>query len=540
MKRLFKLKRSIWVILLSMLSACGPSGNEKEPQNNDRLKAQRIDVDKEFTGTFYRKDKRDIDYLYFETTEKTMLKGVLSGVKGIDSEILFYTRDSSEPFKVINDNLESLEEKFGPLLIEPPGVIIALQPRRIVNQPEYEKEKYTFLLHSFSPVLPVEQEPNDSFENAQLMTDQGLTGYYSNVYSSEGGKSQTAIEKDFFYIDIETQTAQETDSENTIPEEEQKYLVSVTLTSVSGIDPVLRIYDSKENVLQVVDEKGLGQGEKIENFGITGHQKLVISVNAKDQKINDNDYYEISYELSKYRSENEFEPNDTILKASRITRSKTYANISSAQDKDFFYYENTSNKTEFMNFVFIPGAGMNLSAHITDINEKPLLTLNDAGIEENEGVSHLAIAPSERVYFLVENTAAETEKADYSIEMNQVEKKSSFEREPNNSPSKYNVLSSNGIISGYINPASDKDFFKIDVDKQSRMKIMVDGIENCRIEIKVTDKQAAVTSKETAKRFSEGLSFAAIVEPGSYIVAGCSESRGSLHEKTYRIKLEEQ
>ena len=263
---------------------------------------------------------RDIDYLFLPVEKGHMIRGELTGVKGIDGIILLYKPDVKKPFKIINDSQSSLGEQFGPLWIDPPGVLIAIHPRRNVNQNEYQELYYQFRANVFAPSTPIEYEPNDSIDEAQEITQGSILGYFSNVFASP-----KKLERDFFLIKIE---------------EDKKFSIKADLSGVQGIDAIMRVYDAKGEKLKVIDERGVGQGETLLSYGVQGPSKLYLSVNAKDHKINMHQYFELKISKAEYESKFELEPNDTKQKASILKENETFGEISDRHDVDFYRFVN--------------------------------------------------------------------------------------------------------------------------------------------------------------------------------------------------------
>lgn len=511
------------VLSLSLFTACSGDLSEKEPENDKRKNAQQIKSGQIFRGTFYSGKGTDTDFVFLRVSGNAMIKGELSGVKGIDSEIRLYRKGRAAPFKIINDQLSSLGEKFGPILVEEPGVVIALKTRKPVNQSQYTDLPYQFKVNTFSPPQPVEREPNDSYAEAQQI-DENITGYYSNVYISSTGGERKEVERDFFFVELT---------------EEKKYRIQIDLTGVAGVDPVLRLFDYKKNLLKVVDDKGLGQGETVPAYGVEGPDRLYMSVTAKDYRINENEYYQLEVDTSEYENKYEFEPNDSREKASDLTEEETMAEISDAGDIDWFQYQNRQQWPVILRVELVPERSFNPVLELYNSRGAKIHKFNNGEPEENEGISNRVLKPDQVIFLKVTSVEHSVDgPAEYLLKLNSDQLVDVNEVEPNDRPPQANEILPDSTVVGYINPNKDFDYFKVKIDKQQRFKVLLDALPDCRLSLKVADRKSAVFDKAGSERAGEGISLTTVLEPGGFIQISCEKALSNLYKTPYKLTIQ--
>ncbi len=510
----------ITISLLSCLLflSCYGTVSEVEPDNNQRKKAQIVKSDQTFEGSYYSAKGRDIDYLYLPVEKGHMIRGSLSGVKGIDGIVSMYRYDKKTPFKIISDSLSSLGEEFGPIWIEPPGVIITIQPKRNVNQPEYQELYYTFTPNIFAPSTPIEYEPNDTLETAQEIENQHMLGYYSNVFATP-----KRLERDFFYFDIK---------------EKKKFSVNVKLSGVQGIDTIMRVFSKNYEKLKVIDEKAIGQGENLLSYGVQGPSRLYLGINSKDHKINPNQYYEIEITKSEYQSKNELEPNDTLNRASILKEDETSGEISDRHDVDYYSYKNENRWPVQLSLRIVPEDNLNPRLEFIR-RKKSKILFDDGGKDEDEGLSNRIIAAKENIYIKIFTLDWEgSDSLPYKIILQAKQLVDNVEKEPNNKRIYANDVIPDSSVVGYINPNLDVDYFRLKTRKQDKFKILLDGIPDCRLSLSIADKLGYVSRNRVSKSMGDGISLTGIIEPDGLIILQCKRSKDNLFAAPYNMSIQ--
>ncbi|MDH4263733.1 MAG: hypothetical protein OEV78_11870 [Spirochaetia bacterium] len=507
----------IYILIPVLLTGlfCSHSISEKEPENNTRKLALKLEPKQILTGTFYSPSGIDIDYIYLTVDDSAMIKGQLSAVKGVDSEILFFNKGELAPFKTVNDNKSSLNENFGPYLISSPGVVIAIRPLQSLNEEKYSKLKYEFSYELTSAPLPMEKESNETIEQANKIENGLIRGYYNNALNGND------IEKDFFSINIP---------------EKQKYRLSANLSKVTGIDGVLRLFSKDGEKLLTVDNGATGEDENIYSYGVQGPTDLYFSVNSKDYKTSSSEYYELKVEVNPYEEKYELEPNNTIRTATPIKVSKIFGDFANDQDVDYYrFYNETFDTVSFFAEV-VPGSNYDIGIELYNgINMSPIVY--DDGLDEmSEGIASLIIKPLDTIYLKVyKKTIGKT--GAYTLNTLISVPSESQERELNNSIKSASNLEPSKGITGYINPGKDLDYYKIKIPVQGKYNIELESPENCTIAISILDVKGIKTEGKNAGKPGENISFQAILDPDSYILVQCNNADKPLYKNPYQLRI---
>lgn len=503
-------------ILLAGFLSCSGTVKESEPDNDIPGGAKVLRSGDKATGTFQNPKGFDRDFWQVDLSEPTMIRADLSGVKGVDSEIVLYSHGSSVPVKIINDAQSSLGEMMGPILVEPPYALVEVRTHHR-QRGTLSDLPYILNISTFEPSPPVEHEPNDTVEEATPVTGKYVIGYYSNVYRSDAREGPLEIERDFYRVDF--------------PEDE-RYIIQVELTGVSGVDPILRIYDESKTIVKTVDERGLGQGEILSSLGIQGPTIMYFAVNAKDQKISMSEYYELRFEQSEYQSRFEFEPNDSKETASLLNEEKTEGELADPLDVDYFRYENTFNYPVQLSLLVRPDEKLDMQIDAEGN------VYNDAGAGEDEGLSSIILPPGESFVFRLSSlNHPGGEPLSYKITMNAEQPTEFSEREPNNSRSKASELLPDTTITGYLNPNNDSDFFVVSLEKRDTYKIVLGEIPGCQAKLQIMDASGAVYETKTSKKSGEGISAGVLLEKKSYLRVSCESAQKNLFRSPYKLSL---
>jgi hypothetical protein len=519
MAYLYRVK--IYLLAFALLPGfyCSHSVSEKEPENNIRKQAQKLEPKQTLVGSFYSAAGTDVDYLYVSVDAPAMIKGQLSAVKGVDSEILFFRKGEAAPFKIVNDNKSSLNERFGPYLISSPGVVIAIRPTQPVNDEKYAKLKYEFSYELTAAPLPMEQEANDTIEQANPIEGGVgggvIRGYYGNALSGND------IEKDFFSINIP---------------EKQKYRLSAKLSKVTGIDGVLRLYSSDGEKLLTVDNGVTGEEENIFSYGVQGPTTLYLSVNSKDYKISDTEYYELKVDVNPYEEKYELEPNDTIREATPIKASKIFGDFSSDQDVDYYRFYNETFETVNFFAEVVPGSNYDIKMELYHGINLPPVVFDDGGDDMSEGIANWTVKPLETIYLKLGKKSSGKGGA-YTLNTQVDAPSENQEKEPNNSIKTATILEPEKGITGFINPNKDQDYYKLKIPGQGKYRIELESPTDCAMSISILDVKGNKTEGKIAAKPGENISLQTILDSEGYILAQCENATKPLYKNPYRLRI---
>lgn len=497
-------------------SFCSKKISENEPQNNIRKQALRLEPGQKLTGSYYSTNGLDIDYVYTEVTKPAMIKGHLSAVKGVDSEIQFFRKGEAMPFKTVNDNKSSLDERFGPFLIDEPGVVIAIRPVQPVNDHKYANLNYDFSFELFSPPEPVEQESNDTFEEANAITEGGvINGYYNNALNGND------LEKDFFYLDLP---------------EEKKYRVSANVRGVAGVDSILRMYSQDEEKLYVADDSGPGEPENIFSQGVQGPARIYFSVSAKDYKISESEYYQLKVTADPYEEKYELEPNDSISDATPIKVDKIFGDFSSGQDTDYYKFSNEKLETVNLSVELVPTSRYDIKLEFYPSRNAVPVVFNDGNEEASEGIATWSVKPLETVYLKI--SAKTMHAAAYVLNTEISSLPENQESEPNDSLKKATDLYPGKTMTAYMNPKTDRDYFKFKIPGQDKYDIRLESLSECTMEIAILDVRGNKTEGKVAGKPGEEIAFSTILDANGYALVTCENMSRPAYTSQYRLSIE--
>jgi len=515
MASLLRVNILISLLFISISFSCSHSISEKEPDNDNRKLALKLEPKQKVSGSFYSSTGTDMDYVYVSVDTPALIKGQLSAVKGVDSEILFFRKGEAAPFKIINDNKSSLNERFGPYLISSPGVVIAIRPLQSLNDEKYAKLKYEFFYEIMTPPSSMEQETNDTIELANIIDGGSIKGFYNNALSGND------IEKDNYYIDIP---------------ETQKYRLTVNLSKVTGIDGVIRVYSKEGEKLLTVDNGVAGEEENIYSYGVQGPTRLFLSVNAKDYKINDSEYYELKAEVNPYEEKYELESNDSIREATPIKVNKIFGDFSNDQDIDYYrFYNETFDTVSFMAEV-VPSSNYDIRLELYyGINVSPIV-FDDGSDDVSEGIASWVLKPLETVYLKVNKKSLGRAGA-YTLNTQFAPVSENQEREPNDSLRSATVFYTDKYINGYINPGKDQDYFKVKIPMQDKYSVELESPPECAMTVSILDVKGIKTEGKTASNPGENIELKAILDPDSFVLISCENSLKPMYKSPYRIHV---
>lgn len=510
------------LIIITVFSTAYCGIKESEPDNNNRRGAKLLSDGDSARGNFLAQQDKDVDFFKLDLSDNKMLSGTLTAVKGLDTKIIILPFGSEIPVKTINDQGSSLGEKFGPILIKPPGAYIKITHQNAIADPVLGEIPYEFSVKLTKPIEPAELEPNDYLAQAQVIEDKVL-GYYSNAVAFSLGKKPEP-ERDYYLIPVKG---------------DGRKLMEVRLSAVPGIDPVLRLLDKDGKILRQVDERGLNQGEIISSYGLGGEGQVYLSVTAKDQQIETDNFYELSVFINDYENQYEFEPNDKLDDATLLTESSTRAELSGTSDKDYYLIQNSNDYEIDISIEVRPSESSDIKLSLFTESANLLNEYADSGTGEPEGISLWRLKPQEQVFLLVESSLlAQTDSAPYIIAMDFESAADGQEQEPNNQP--VNALNiATGNLVGYINPANDVDTFVLEQLKEGSYKVVLEPMKGCIPQLKIGDNKAAFYLQKSARLEEEGITMNFKSEGTTYIQISCEKSSFGLFRNPYRLSITE-
>ncbi len=503
-------------ILASIILHCKETSQEMEPQNNSPDTAPSLLPGESLKGSYYSEVGHDIDFIFLPVESPQAVTVKLSPVKGINSYIMLYREAGKAPQKIVDDNLASLPESFGPFYLEPPGAWIAIAAKQKVNNPDYLND-YQYKLEYEAMETPgiMEIEPNDDAPSANPVTGGIYYGFFNNARAGD------ALEKDFFAMEING---------------DQKYRISVTLESPEKIDAVLKLFDEKMNLLLTIDQNGPGKNENILSYGVRGPGIHYFSVHAKNEET-DPEPYRLTVESEPYDDQYEFEPNEDLEHASPLRRETTLGDFSTGNDIDYYYYYNLSTQTQQLSVELVPGDEFDIRLELLNApGAKPVIF--DSGEEgEPEAISNWALKPLGSVYFKVMAAKSIGEAlATYRLVQHTEPLTDRMEREPNNDKSAAFKIIPGETLTGYINPADDIDFFT-NPGAEGRYRIHWVAPKDCEANLRILNASGYVTDSVSAKTMGEEIDFPAFLDTGGLVEISCAKTQKNLYNQKYELTV---
>lgn len=149
-------------------------------------------------------------------------------------------------------------------------------------------------------ILVTETGNNNSFKEADPMIDGVIHGILS-----------PKEDLDYYRIALKDSNQELSTSNSPHKIVQNRKRLSVSLTGVSNIDLELRLYNSKEKLLNVYDNNQVGEGEVIKSFDVTNMKMIYLLVKGgKENKVdNVNDSYKLTATVNNHIWNTELEPN---------------------------------------------------------------------------------------------------------------------------------------------------------------------------------------------------------------------------------------
>lgn len=510
------------ILFLSFTMAlfhCKKEIPEEEPLNDKVQSAPRVSAGDKIKGSYYSQAGRDIDFIFLEAPSPLLVKAALSPVKGVDSIIMLFEGAGDLPAKVVDDHLTSLPEAFGPFLVNPPGVWIAVSPKKGRNDPAYQDDYlYTLELKTFAlPAIPeaMEGEPNDDLEDANPV----VTGEYYGFFNNQ--RSGPSTEKDLFVIEFSG---------------EVRHRLSVAFEPPPEIDGVLRLYDEKMNPLLTIDRNGKGKPENILSYGVRGAGLKYLSLHAKGGEVAE-EPYRLVVESAPYDDRYEFEPNDDLEKATPLRQEVTFGDFSTQQDIDYYYYYNLSTEVKTLSFVLQPSDNFDIRMELVSAAGSRPIVFDSGGEGEAEAAVNRTLKPLDSVYLraILPKSAGEAA-ATYRLVFHEGAASQDEEMEPNDEKKFSSPIEPGETLWGYMNPARDIDTFKSG-GAGGRYLVQWRAPGGCQGVVRIFDAKGVMTDSKRGQAMGEEFEFPAIFDSGGYVELSCSKSEKDVYSQKYELTI---
>lgn len=456
--------------VLLPLPGCSKKGKmEKEP-NNSFSTAGDITMNERFLG--FMGTPNDRDFYHIRADNRGILDIQLSGVKGINLAMKIW-KGGEEPklIKWIDDNRKSSPERMANLTVTAGDYYIEVfQSDR--DHKKSDKENAYELMVKSREAIQEESEPNDSMDNADtLHVNRETTGYFSPAYNRlNEEKENLHREEDWYAVDVSLKDGG--------PE-----LMDVSLSGVSDVNSVLRLYDPEGAEIAVSDNGGAGEPESISGAGIKRSGTYYIMVASRGYTANHEEPYTLSAAVKEHDSGTEMEPNDDYDAANAFSN-LIAGRINSKEDRDVYLYQAEGGPSIYR-IELRPPEDMDAILTIYNSDREKLMDVNGGGRSKKEVYPNFY---SEKDFYLAVSarTGDKVPAGEYILSVTPFKSVIDQEREPNNELAQANKLSGK-TISGFTSSRGDKDYFLITGDSRIKQKFEVLGVRGGSIKVSVTD-----------------------------------------------------
>ncbi len=508
---------ALTAIIFLMFVSCTPSGTMEQEPNNLLNQSNQIEIDKEISG--YINTVNDIDNFVLSVKEDQILRISLSAIKGVNHAVKIWRTDKSGPvlIKIIDDNRKSSPEEFSNLFVyQGIYVISVLHGERDIKKASTDS-KYRLTV-SARPFSNEEKEPNDSPENGNVIEDSiPIEGFFSPAQNRMNKNPDNMYREEDWY------------SFRAVLSEGKPVLADITLSGVSGIDSILKVYDASMNELALSDNSAIGGSETVSDLGIKKPGIYYAAVSAKNYQFNQNERYEISLKIKDFDETREFENNNSFDTANTVTGNEITGKINPSGDSDFYFFSPRGNATHHRIELINPQS-INTSIAVYNEKREILLEVNNAPAGEGETIP--ALKNSGPLFIAVKSISGSDAGETYNLRVVPLELRGNFETEPNDDINSANTLSTE--IQGFTNKSGDKDYFLIRTNSRQKMKITARGTETARIKVSTTDPLGYIISTREV-RGTEEISFQEMFNRKGYIIV---ETDKADFYNPYKIKIE--
>lgn len=368
----------------------------------------------------------------------------------------------------------------------------------------------------------VESEPNDRLVEANYVsgTNSVTRGFFSpcsNFALSEEGNR----ESDWYCFS----TA------------DRSNVLSVEITSVPDIDPVLELYNSMGYLLKKVDSGGNEEPEILKNFGMP--ESGVYYLRVYDQKAGSGNS-EVPYQLylNTVRKEagREFEPNDSFNTANPFG-GVMRGYINPRGDTDIYLLDHALEKGLF-HISVTPLQNIDLKVDVYAFTGERIYTLDSQGKNQGEILPNLFLRKG--AYYIALSDASnrrENSLDEYTLKVIGAEAGPSAEYEPNNTPEQAHPLGLNESVRGYLAPRGDRDLFLLLLKEEKNVKIDVAAVPQIDPVLLILDSSGNTVKTVNDRSRGEGESALIFLPAGSYHVILSDAENNSNSYESYLLSV---
>lgn len=491
---------------------------EKEP-NGSFSTANPVKPDSEITG--YLDSPDDTDFFYLDINEDRLLDFFVSGIKGVNHAIkVWHGADNPLLIKHIDDGRKSSDERIVNLSVSKGRYYIQILHGERDPKKGNREQPYILKINSRERKSAEEIEPNDDPLTAtRIVPSCEITGFFSPAYNRLNSSSRYQFrEEDWYSFDAKI--------------ENEPMMLNVELSAVREVNSSIYFYDRERNEIASADLNGNGEGEELKNIAINRSGTYYIMICSGSYQSNHTDPYSLKVNLSKYNYARELEPNDSFDNANIIVDNRIAGDISSENDKDFYYYK-AERIPSYYRLELQAGIGLDPLLSVYDSEKNMIMELSGAGKGKKLVYPDLSIKGDFYIK-IVSRDFSQNQDYGYILTLLPVNAKGAFESEPNNSRSEANRISGR-MISGF-STKGDVDFFYIEYDRKVKEFIEITGVKEGEIKFSLADSSGSIVKSFVIKGNKKAF-LSEIIDRKAFLVI--ESIRGS-NDHPYTISLKKQ
>lgn len=522
-----KYSRVLTVLLIIIGCACSSlvddedsikvtNQNEVEP-NDSQANAQILKQNAAVKGFIQVPQDQDWYKLTIPSDSIVILNAILTGVPELNLKIECFDEAGDRLIEVDN-NKEGEEEILTNYGLKSGNYYLRVRELWVANKPRKSNDSvhYVFKINLNPLSEYAEFEPNNrGIQATPISAGFEVEGFIS-PYNDE----------DWFKF--------------TLPDDSAGYLV-ISLTGIENVDTRILVYDPIEALIQEKNSETRGMPEKIPNLGIDLTKEFYyIVVKGGQWQTNEKIPYKLHIEIIDTDGMVEIEPNDRIVRATTLIEDDTIRGfIETEKDIDWFKIKNSDSTRNVIWFEAKGVPKVDLMISVFNQDDQELFKVNETGEMESEIIPNLGILPDQVYYFRLQNALKKGNSEQfYKIYSRLYRYYNDEESEMNNSPEFANIIFPNAQVSGFLHPAGDIDYYRLDLtneNQQVRLDIKLQGILKVNTNMVLYDKNIFELANGVERPAEETEKIGLMVKPGVYYIKVIGEGNQSNYRDKYKL-----
>ncbi len=502
------------LILFLLFTSCAKNKIKENEPNNSKWKSQLINIPVNISG---RIDNADIDYYKLiirdNITNLIDIELTTREANPLNLDFYFQNRIIKSTY-LLKENYENGEKKivFKNISIKQGVYYIRVNKKR----KEFDDLKYDLDISLHSDTRNKEREPNARLVEANYIniTNGYIKGFFSPAWNL-ANKEHRFLEADWYKFNIT----------------EVSNILSVEITSIPGIDPVVELYNHLGFLIKKADSMALDEPEILKNFGILHQGEYFIRVYGKNKGCrNENIPYQLYLSLNDIDPQFEFEPNDSMNRANFITQTiKGYINPTT--DIDWYTFLIEQEKAA-LNISITPLNSVDLKLALYNHLGEKFYNIDYYPVNEAEILPNLLLDKGK--YFLTVSDRSNKNQNyldNYTISIKQSPYDADQEYEPNNSFDRALKITNNNSYKGYLSPRGDEDCFYFHISEESSLKMDISPVPDLNFIIRIFDQEKNLIQELNGKGSGEGESGIFLFTEGTYyVILKDAENKSNFYE----------